>query len=177
MIPIPPAPRIDTDRLALRTPRLDDAPRLAVLANDFDIARMTTRLPHPYGLADAQDFLARTAVQDLSREVKFAIETADDGLVGVIGLYPRGPLGPEVGYWIGRPYWGRGLATEAARAVLSWARTVWGRRAVVSGHFTDNPASGRVLEKAGFLYTGEVQPRPCAARGEVAPTRMMIWLA
>jgi RimJ/RimL family protein N-acetyltransferase len=62
-------------------------------------------------------------------------------------------------------------------AVLSWAREVWGRRAVVSGHFADNPASGRVLEKAGFLYTGEVQPRHSTARGEVAPTRMMVWLA
>ena len=173
---IPPSPRIETDRLALRTPRPDDALRLARLADDFDIARMTS-LPHPYGLAEAEDFLARTAIQDLSRDVNFAIEMADQGLVGVIGLHPRGPLGPEIGYWIGRPYWGRGLATEAARAVLAWARDVWGRRAVVSGHFADNPASGRVLEKAGFLYTGEIQPRHCAARGEIAPTRMMVWLA
>ena len=67
--------------------------------------------------------------------------------------------------------------TEAARAAMAWAREQWGRRVVVSGHFADNPASGRVLEKAGFLYTGEVQPRHCHARGQTADTRMMIWLA
>jgi len=174
---IDPSPRIATPRLTLRTPSLNDAGRLARLANDFDVARMTTRMPHPYGLGDAEDFLTRMAEQDRRREVTFAIETADDGLVGMIGLYPRGLLGPEIGYWVGRPYWGQGIATEATRAALAWAGSDWGRRAVMSGHFADNPASGRVLEKAGFLYTGEVQPRHSTARGEVAETRMMVWLA
>ena len=82
-----------------------------------------------------------------------------------------------MGYWIGRPYWGQGYATEAATAALAWAGAGWGKRLVVSGHFADNPASGRVLEKAGFLYTGVVEPRHSKARGEAAATRMMVWLA
>ena len=60
---------------------------------------------------------------------------------------------------------------------MDWARRKWKKRAVVAGHFADNPASGRVLSKAGFLYTGEVKQRPSLARGEPAATRMMVWLA
>jgi RimJ/RimL family protein N-acetyltransferase len=170
-------PRIETRRLALRAPTQADAGRIAALANDFDIARMTTRMPHPYGLADAEAFIAGVQAADPAREAVFAIELEDEGVVGAIGLHPGGVLGSEIGYWIGRPYWGRGLASEAARAALDWAGDAWGRRAVVAGYFADNPASGRVLERAGFLHTGEVQQRLSLARGEAAPTRMMVWLA
>ena len=82
-----------------------------------------------------------------------------------------------MGYWLGRPYWGQGLATEAASAALVWAGEGWRRRYLMAGHFADNPASGQVLCKTGFLYTGEVVPRHSLARGEAAPTRMMVWLA
>jgi RimJ/RimL family protein N-acetyltransferase len=105
----------------------------------------------------------------------------------VIGFHPApvlgpnagrtNPVAPEIGYWLGRPFWGRGLATEAVSGALSWAKKAWRRRMVVSGHFADNPASGRVLEKAGFLYTGEIRPRHSVARGVSADTRMMVWLA
>ncbi len=67
--------------------------------------------------------------------------------------------------------------TEAVRAVLVWAHSVWGRRYLVAGHFADNPASGRVLTKAGFLYTGDVGQRRSLARGEDVDMRMMVWLA
>jgi RimJ/RimL family protein N-acetyltransferase len=168
---------ITTARLRLRTPRAGDAVRLAELANDFDVARMTTGIPHPYAAADAKAFLARQAAHDRARQAVFAIEHPQDGFIGVMGFHPKTPPAPEVGYWIGRPYWGHGYATEAAKAALNWARGVWGKRFVVSGHFADNPASGRVLEKAGFLYTGVVQPQFSKARGEDAATRMMVWLA
>jgi RimJ/RimL family protein N-acetyltransferase len=174
---IDPSPTLETARMALRPPRIGDASRVVSLVNDFDIARMTTAVPHPYDQQDAEAYLSHAARADPTREATFAMETPTDGLVGMIGLYRRGPLGPEIGYWIGRPFWGRGLATEAARGVLSWAKNALGRRVVVSGHFADNPASGRVLEKAGFLYTGEIQPRHSIARGEIANTRMMVWLA
>jgi RimJ/RimL family protein N-acetyltransferase len=171
------AETIATERLVLRTPRLDDAARLAELANDFDVARMTTEIPHPYSLGDAETFLRRTQTHDRARQAVFAIEHPQDGFVGVLGFHPKEPAASEVGYWIGRPYWGQGFATEAAKAALDWAGAIWGKRLVVSGHFADNPASGRVLEKAGFLYTGVVQPRHSKARGEAAATRMMVWLA
>ena len=84
---------------------------------------------------------------------------------------------PETGYWIGRPFWGRGFATEALEGALVWAGKRWKRRALMAGHFADNPVSGRVLEKAGFLYTGETRPRFSLSRGEAVDTRMMVWLA
>jgi RimJ/RimL family protein N-acetyltransferase len=168
---------LSTPRLTLRAPASGDADRIAALANDIDIARMTTSMPHPYSREDAEAFLARAQTVDPDREVAFAIDDGRDGLIGVVGLFPHGLLGPEIGYWIGRDYWGQGYATEAASAILLWAGKDWGRRAVMSGHFADNPASGRVLEKAGFLYTGEVQSRRSTARGAAAPTRMMVWLA
>jgi len=180
-------PRIETRRLVLRAPMDSDAERITRLAGDIDIARMTTSMPHPFHRQHADAFLARARALDPAREMVFAIELEDEGLIGVIGFHPAdvlGPkaggspyVGPEIGYWLGRPYWGRGLATEAAAGALSWVKQVWRRRLVVSGHFADNPASGRVLEKAGFLYTGEIQPRRCVARGQITDTRMMVWLA
>jgi RimJ/RimL family protein N-acetyltransferase len=170
-------PRIETRRLALRAPAAGDIARIAELADDFDIARMTTRMPHPYHRADAEAFVARAQALDPAREAVFVIDLEGEGAVGAIGLHPQGAVGPEIGYWVGRPYWGRGLASEAAAAVMDWVRRPWNRRAAVAGYFADNPASGRVLERAGFLHTGEVQHRYSQARGQAAPTRMMVWLA
>ena len=169
------AQTLQTARLRLRAPARSDAERLAQLANDAAVARMSTRMPHPYGVDDATCFLARCEAGD---EKVFAIDHGDDGLVGMIGFQDTGRvLGPEVGYWLGQPYWGRGLATEAAQVALAWAARDWGRRCVVSGHFADNPASGAVLVKAGFLYTGEVDRAFSVARGATVDTRMMVWLA
>ena len=168
---------ITTERLRLREPRHDDAMPLAALANDFDVARMTTSMPFPYTRADADDFLERLAARDKSREAVFAIDHADEGPIGVIGFHPKEGAAPEIGYWIGRPYWGRGLATEAVGAAVAWADRAWAQRWVIAGHFADNPASGRVLDKAGFLYTGIVKPLFSKARGAEAPTRMMVRLA
>jgi len=175
-------PELATGRLVLRAPRPQDAPRIAELAGDFEVARMTTAMPHPYALSDAEDFLRLVEARDPGREIAFAIEAPDEGLVGVVGLHPRAVSctaaeAPEVGYWIGRPYWGRGYATEAAKAAVAWAHDGWGAPFVLAGHFADNPASGAVLTKVGFLYTGEVQKRFSKARGAEAPTRMMVRLA
>ena len=174
-------PVLTTERLRLRPLSADDATPIAALAGDFDIARMTLRMPHPYRPEDARAFVARCAAEDPRREATLLIEAPGAGPVGVIGFFeddeqdPR--LGAELGYWIGRPFWGRGLATEAVVEALRWADESWRKRLVVAGHFADNAASGRVLEKAGFLYTGVVSRRFSLARGEAAPIRMMIRVA
>jgi RimJ/RimL family protein N-acetyltransferase len=170
-------PRIETRRLVLRAPSAADIEPITRLANDYDIARMTTRMPFPYTQGDAEAFVARAQTLDPAHEVVFAIEREGDGLVGVVGLHPAAPIGPEIGYWIGKPYWGQGLASEAASAAMGWAARTWRRRAASAGYFADNPASARVLDRAGFLHTGEVTQRFSRARGEAAPTRMMVWLA
>jgi RimJ/RimL family protein N-acetyltransferase len=168
-------PAIATERLVLRGAVAADAGWMAELANDIGVAAMTSNIPHPYGRADAEAFLARP--RDPLREAHFVIEHRRRGPIGGLGFNPSGVLGPELGYWLGRPYWGRGYATEAARAALGWAGTSWRKKVVVAGHFADNAASGEVLCKVGFLYTGEVLPRFSRARREPAPTRMMVWLA
>lgn len=178
-------PRLETERLVLRPPRPEDAVYIADRINDWDVARMLARVPHPYSLADADGFIAARATADHRRERSFLIEHKAFGPVGVVGFHEQPTtwsetgcsLSPELGFWLGRSFWGQGLASEAVTAALDWAREAWGVRAAAAGHFVDNPASGRVLEKAGFLYTGEVQQRFCLARGHAWPTRMMVWLA
>ena len=169
-------PPIRTARLTLRAPTLADAPRVAMLIDDFDVSKNLTRVPHPYGLADAEQFLTRVRDPE-AVDRPFAVE-AEGRLVGVIGFHTEvGARLPEVGYWFGRPYWGRGYATEATVAALAWAREHKGLRGAVAGHFADNPASARVLDKVGFLYTGERVAKTSLARGEEVETRMMVWLA
>jgi RimJ/RimL family protein N-acetyltransferase len=168
---------IRTDRLILRPPVAGDVAAITSLAGDYGIARMTTRMPHPYVEGDARQFLALVGRQDGARERTFVVERQGEGLIGAIGFH-RTPIGPlELGYWIGRPYWGQGYATEAVAGALHWAAEDFGRKAISSGHFADNQPSANVLIKSGFLYTGEVQMRHSRARGEMAPTRMMVWLA
>lgn len=170
-------PRLHTRRLTLRPTTPGDAAEIARLAGDPLVARMTTHVPHPYGLEDAEAFLACAGAAAPGQDALFAIETRAGRLAGLLGFHARADGAPEAGYWLGRPYWGRGYMTEALRVGLDWVRTGWGRRVVFAGHFADNDSSAWVLIKAGFLYTGDVFPRYSRARGEEVPTRMMVWLA
>lgn len=167
---------VTTERLTLRPPQPGDAAQIAAYAGDLEVARMLSPVPHPYTREDAEAFVARCADPPPGERV-WAVADGD-GFAGLIGFQrEEGERLCEVGYWYGRPHWGRGYATEALRAALARAAEHWGVRALVSGHFVDNPASGRVLEKAGFLYTGDRRPRISLARGEEVETRMMVWLA
>ena len=168
---------IATERLRLRRPRAQDAGAIARLAGDFAICSMTTRMPYPYAEHDARAFVDLVGAQNRARDNTFVIDHPDDGLVGAVGFHQAAGQPLEMGYWIGRPYWGRGYATEAANGALAWAQDDWRRRVVTASHFADNDASARVLIKTGFLYTGEVQTRHSRARGAAVPTRMMVWLA
>lgn len=161
---------IRTERLILRAPQLCDAPRIARFAADPGVARMTCSFPLQQTVVGAEGWvLIRQAVARLGEGASFAIDLPGEGLIGLIGAHRRGEAA-EIGYWLGRPYWGRGYATEALNGILPFARDLG---AVVADHFADNPASGRALEKAGFVYTGETAPRFSLARGESAPARLM----
>jgi RimJ/RimL family protein N-acetyltransferase len=171
-------PSVATERLILRGPTPADAPMIAEFANDQLVAGMTGTLSHPYRVADAEAHLAMVARADPRTHVEFAVEHREFGLIGMLGFQERETRRPELGYWLGRPFWGRGYATEAVTAALRWAKGDWRRNVVWAGHFADNRASGQVLCKAGFLYTGDVESRVSAGRGGAAvPTRMMVWLA
>lgn len=164
-------PTISTDRLILRGLVHSDAAAIARLAGERELD-----LPHP-GADDAEAFVETAMDADWSREATFGVEHRDHGLVGLMGLVTRQDDKAELRGWVGRPFRNRGYGAEALRGVLRWARKDWRRRAVWTGHFSDDPASGRALCKAGFLYTGDVELRRSRRRGEAVPTRMMVWLA
>ena len=144
-------PVLETERLVLRLPRLEDAKLIAQLANDRRIAENTRRIPHPYKLADAEAFIEH--VTRGGDELALVI-TRDDEPIGACGLAQLDGPTPDLGYWLGAPYWGNGYATEAARAVIDYAFTALGHEALQAGARVTNPASRRVLEKCGFQWTG-----------------------
>ena len=153
---------ITTPHLCLRPLTAADAPEITRLAGDWDIARMTALIPHPYTLADAQSFIA--AVDDANT---FAIER-DGALVGCCGARPVSGT-YEIGYWVGKPYWGRGMATQAARALIAHLRTREPGCVITISHMTENEASARVIQKLGFRRTGEKQTF-CVARAAPVPS-------
>lgn len=170
-------PGIGTERLVLRAPLEGDALMLADIGGDLAVAANTDLLPHPFGVAEAETCLGRIAAADPDRRVTFVVEHRRFGPIGMIGFQEKTPRRPELRLWLGQPFWGRGFGREATGAALRWARAEWGRNVVWAGHFADNEAAGRLLVDAGFLYTGDVERRLCPARGEILPTRMMVWLA
>jgi RimJ/RimL family protein N-acetyltransferase len=161
-----------TERLLLRPAWPEDAPAIYRGIADEGIVRNLSRAPWPYSLADAEAFVR---IERSVSEPALLIFLRGDGgpeLVGSIGFGrdPKGQL--EFGYWIARPHWGRGYATEAGRAVIDAARGSLRVAKLNAGHFLDNPASGRVLEKLGFRPTGQIVPRFSLGRGETAPSRL-----
>lgn len=170
-------PRIETRRLTLRAPQMADAARMAELCNEHDISRMTSGMPWPYGLSDAEAYIAIVALRDPRTHADFLIEHDDEGVVGGLGFRTIDDQPAEVGYWIGKPFQGRGIASEALIGAMAWAARDWRKRVVAAGHFSDNPASGVVLCRAGFLYTGVTVLQTSLGRSAPAPSRRMIWLA
>lgn len=159
-----------TRRLLLRPGFPEDATALAAAIADQAIVRNLATAPWPYALRDAEAFLAAPRDPVLP---SLLITERTDGvprLVGACGLGRRASEAVELGYWIARPHWGRGIATEACSALVQIARTLR-LPALEASHFLDNPASGRVLEKLGFKATGIVAPRLSCARREEAPAR------
>jgi RimJ/RimL family protein N-acetyltransferase len=143
-------PVIETERLMLRAPHRGDIKTIVRLVNDRRVAENTARIPHPYGGEDAERFIAAANRRD--GEATFVIVQAG-APIGVCGVEPRDTV-PEIGYWLGAPYWGRGYATEAVRAVIDHAFGALGHDALAAGARVNNPASRRVLEKCGFQWTG-----------------------
>jgi RimJ/RimL family protein N-acetyltransferase len=144
------SPVLATERLVLRAPHRDDVTAIARLANDKRIAVNTARIPHPYGLDDAEQFIAWAERREGGAAFVIALEGV---LIGACGVDSRDD-GPEIGYWLGVPYWGCGYATEAVRALIDHAFDDLQHAALQAGARVSNPASRRVLEKCGFQWTG-----------------------
>ena len=161
-----------TARLLLRPGWAEDAPALAAAIADEMIVRNLATAPWPYSLRDAEAFLAQPRDPAMPSFLIFARTDGAPALIGSCGLGRRPSGAVEMGYWIARPHWGQGYATEASIALIDVARTL-GFGQLEGSHFVDNPASGRVLEKLGFRPLGITAPRLSCARGTEAPSRLL----
>ena len=154
---------IRSERLFLRPGWPEDWAEVYAGIADEGVVRNLARAPWPYRPENARSFLAASRGDD--RYPCFLVTLASEGrVIGGIGLHLQDDRQVELGYWFARAHWGRGYATEAARVVVGLARTL-GHCRLHAGRFVDNPASGRVLVKAGFRPTGRIAPRICVARG------------
>lgn len=154
---------VRSERLFLRPGWPEDQDEILTLIDDESVVRNLTSAPWPYSAGDARRFLE--APQDMALPRFLITEPGELGtrIVGCIG-FSRVDGEANLGYWIGRKHWGQGFASEAVRAVLPLARLL-GHKRIFGRHFIDNPASGRVLEKAGFLPTGGVAEMYSEGRG------------
>lgn len=150
------APTLRTDRLLLRPFSKDDIPDLLPLIGAREVAATTRRIPHPYTLAHAEEFIKACQQGD---EINLAIvRQSDMRLVGGGILRPDADhQHAEVGYWIGVRHWGNGYATEAARALVQHGFEVLRLHRIYASHTASNGASGRVLRKIGMKHEGRMR--------------------
>lgn len=150
-------PTFRTTRLTLRPFARSDAADVQRLAGEYEVALNTLFIPHPYPDGAAEDWIA-THESDFeeNRVHHFALD-ADGVLIGSMGLVMKGDGLAEIGYWVGKPYWGQGYATEAGREVVRYGFEECGLQRIFAAHYVRNPASGRVLQKLGMQYEGTLR--------------------
>ena len=171
-------PRLETPRLILRGFAIADGPRVQQLCGDRAIAATTANIPHPYLDGAAEEWIATHREKfDKGEAADFAVTLRSTGeLIGGCGLVIREiHKRAELGYVIGKNYWGHGYATEAVKAVIQYAFSR-GINRVFAEHYHTNPASGRVMQKAGMKHEGTLrqhmmkwdQPMDCEVYGILA---------
>lgn len=156
-----------TVRLTLRWPQKQDARYWLAYLNDFDVTKTLARVPFPYTAKDADEWMAFTA-RNRANGAGVNCTIVADTLVGGISLDGIANGEAELGYWLAKPYWRHGFASEAARAMTRYAFETLGLNALRSGYFEENPRSGRILEALGFQETGR-GPQSCRARNTEVP--------
>jgi len=152
-----PMPILESEHLVLRRPELSDAAAVQEFLQERQIAANTLHIPFPYPKGAAEAWVARTqSAYDAGEACSFAIVLKDeDLLIGAVALkldleHRRG----ELGYWIGKPYWNQGYASEASQRLVSYGFDVLGLNRIHATYFADNPASERVMQKIGMRYEG-----------------------
>ena len=169
-------PRIETERCLLRLPDIEDAPDVARYCGDYDVAKNTARIPHPYPTLGAEMWVLMTRASWKPQGNQSLTVEHEGAVIGGGGVFKRSAAAEwEIGYWIGKPWWGRGFATEIGQALVDLGTKTLGATTLTAAHADDNPASGRVLEKLGFAYTGKTGEHFSMAR--MGPTRCldMVW--
>jgi RimJ/RimL family protein N-acetyltransferase len=151
-------PVLKTERLILRAPRLEDLDRCAELLGDYDVAKMLSRVTYPYDLEQGRAYLARSAERwsnwREAEELGFQIDCQGEMIGGV--SFKKLRETPEIGYWLGRAYWGKGYMSEAARAAVVWLFGNTDHQLVACEAMTENLVSLGIARKLGFREVGEV---------------------
>ncbi|MCK7613698.1 GNAT family N-acetyltransferase [Roseibium sediminicola] len=167
-------PVIETERLVLRAPCPEDLSACAELLGDYEVAKMLSRVPYPYDLEGGRAYLARSVErwQDVAGADEIGFHVDHDGeMIGGMG-FKKLQETPEIGYWLGRPYWGKGFMSEAVEAAVTWLFRNTDHERLAGEAMTENAGSLKVLEKLGFRLVGEVG---CASvsRGATVPALRM----
>lgn len=158
---------LETERLLLRPFTLADAPRVFELACVPEVAATALNIPHPYPEPLAAEWIAKHPSEAKKGMHVFALTRKPDGLLigGIsLGITHRHHRA-ELGYWLGLPYWNQGYATEAVRRLIAWGFTEHKLNRIFAQHFAGNPASGRVMQKAGMTLEGVL--RDCIQKDDV----------
>ncbi|WP_299475854.1 GNAT family N-acetyltransferase [uncultured Roseibium sp.] len=161
---------IETERLVVRPPRADDIDRCAELLGDYEVAKMLSRVPYPYDLEQGRQYLEKSLArwENLAEADELGFHIDHEGeLIGGLG-FKKLQETPEIGYWLGRPYWGKGFMSEALNAAICWVFENTAHERLACEAMTENPASIKVMERTGFRPVGEVS---CVSvsRGETLP--------
>ncbi|PWW25565.1 RimJ/RimL family protein N-acetyltransferase [Cytobacillus oceanisediminis] len=148
---------LEANHIILRRLTLDDAEKVEEYASDYDVAKTTLNIPHPYPKGAAKEFI--TSILEAEKNGKIAIFAItlkeNNSLIGLINISgPNVNRRAEIGYWIGKPFWGKGYGTEAAKAVIKYGFEEMNHNRIYALAFTDNPGSWRIMEKAGMKHEG-----------------------
>ncbi|WP_066051982.1 GNAT family N-acetyltransferase [Robertmurraya korlensis] len=151
---------LSTERLILRKLGTTDAKRIKELAGDYDVAKTTLNIPHPYPEGSAVVFIHSVLESENKGQLAtYAITKKEsDDLIGMVSIkvnstFNRG----ELGYWVGKPYWGQGYGTEAAKALVHFGFEKLKLNRIYAQAFTTNPGSWRIMEKIGLTYEGTLR--------------------
>ncbi len=151
-------PILETKRLLLKMPSLELASDLTKLLQDRDISKNLSKVPYPYRLEDAQNFIKSSQENFFKEngEQEFGIFLKENGkIIGMSGLdISTRHNHATLGYWLGKAYWGEGYATEVAQRMVAYGFDELKVHRIACAHFHTNPASGKVMQKAGFSYEG-----------------------
>ena len=167
---------IETPRLILRDVDLNDVDTIVPELNNFNIARNTARIPQPYHRDDALDFLNFVKTLD-ERSLVCAISDSSNPsqLLGIVSYeFSVEQNDAELGYWLSESYWGKGLMTEAVGAMVHHAFNTTKLEQLVSCYHNDNPVSGRILRRVGFVEVGQSTSFSKAQGREVAVTNLKL---
>ena len=148
---------LETDRLLLRPPTVDDATRICELTNDWDVAKTTLNIPYPNPVEEVESFIGRIAEGlTTGNAYTFALCLKEMGdLIGMMGIHRNERHNrAEIGYWVGKAYWGNGYATEACQRIVRFGFEELALNRVEASYFVGNEASRRVMEKAGMTFEG-----------------------